>query len=82
MPLEPARALIVKGRLERRRKRKRNAAASLGQAVDICDAIGAQLWAQQARSELARRATRAEGDALTATEAQVARLAASGADQP
>ncbi len=78
MPLDLARALIVKGQLERRRKHRRHAAASLGTALDICERIGARLWAERARSELARLGARADGDALTATEAQVARLAASG----
>jgi DNA-binding CsgD family transcriptional regulator len=78
VPLEVARTLIVRGQLQRRRKQKRAARDSLEQAVAICDAIGATLWAQRARSELARIHGVAEHGELTASEARVAELAASG----
>jgi DNA-binding NarL/FixJ family response regulator len=78
VPLELARTLIVKGQLERRRKHKRHAQASLGRAVEICEHTGATLWAQRARSELARLGRVRDPDELTATEARVATLAASG----
>ena len=54
MPLESARTLIVKGQLERRRKQKRAASESLGRALELCEAMGATLWAERARAELAR----------------------------
>jgi DNA-binding CsgD family transcriptional regulator len=78
IPLELARTLIVKGQLERRRKHKRHARASLDRAVEICEHIGATVWAQRARSELARLGRVDDPDELTATEARVAALAASG----
>ncbi len=78
VPLDLARALIVKGQLERRRKHKRQARASLDRAVEICERIGATVWAERARRELSRLGRVRDPDELTATEAQVARLAASG----
>jgi DNA-binding CsgD family transcriptional regulator len=82
VPLELARTLIVKGQLERRRKHKRHAQASLGRAVAICEHIGATLWAQRARSELDRLGRVRDPDELTATETRIAGLAASGLKQP
>jgi DNA-binding CsgD family transcriptional regulator len=78
MPLELARALIVRGQLERRRKHKRESGESLRRALQMCEDIGARLWAQRARTELARLGRQADPAALTPTESQVARLAASG----
>jgi DNA-binding CsgD family transcriptional regulator len=78
MPLEDARTLIVKGQLERRRKQKRQARESLERALELCERIGAGLWAERARSELARLGRVADRDDLTATEARVAALAATG----
>ena len=40
--------------------------------------IGAPLWVERARRELRRVGLRTEGDELTATERQVAELAATG----
>jgi DNA-binding CsgD family transcriptional regulator len=77
-PLELARTLIVKGQLERRCKRKRQAVQTLDRAVGICEEIGATLWAQRANAELARMRRGPDPDELTATEARVAALAASG----
>lgn len=79
VPLELARTLIVRGQLERRRRHKREATESLRRALTICDEIGAALWAQRASTELARLGPPAhDPGALTATETQIARLAASG----
>jgi DNA-binding CsgD family transcriptional regulator len=78
MPLENARTLIVKGQLERRRKHKRAANESLRRALELCEEIGATLWAERARAELARLGSVADADDLTATEERVARLAAAG----
>jgi DNA-binding CsgD family transcriptional regulator len=78
MPLENARTLIVKGQLQRRRKQKRAASESLRTALELCEEIGATLWADRARSELARLGRQPARDDLTATEARVAVLAASG----
>jgi DNA-binding CsgD family transcriptional regulator len=78
MRLENARTLIVKGQLERRLKQKRAAGESLRRALELCEEIGATLWAERARAELARLGSVADADDLTATEERVARLAASG----
>ncbi|MFL6132720.1 MAG: AAA family ATPase [Nocardioidaceae bacterium] len=78
MPLELARTLIVKGQLERRRKHRNESRASLAVALQICEATGARLWAQQARDELARLGPSSDVDGLTASELRVALLAASG----
>ena len=79
MPVERGRTLLLLGRVQRRRKAKRAAADALGLAAEVFERHGAVGWAARARSELARVGLRpsASGD-LTATEAAVARLAASG----
>jgi DNA-binding CsgD family transcriptional regulator/tetratricopeptide (TPR) repeat protein len=85
-PLERARCLLALGRVTRRQRRRGAAAQALEQALAGFEAAGARLWAARARDELAAlgrrtgRRTRGAGapDALTAAEARVARLAASG----
>jgi DNA-binding CsgD family transcriptional regulator len=79
MPLELGRTLLVRGQLERRLKKKSAAKESLEQALAIFDDIGAMLWVERARAELARVGLRRAGrDELTETERRVAELAASG----
>jgi DNA-binding CsgD family transcriptional regulator len=78
MPLELARTLMVKGRIERRLKRKAPARASLERAARISREVGAMLWARRAEAELARIGVRGETGTLTAGEKHVAMLAASG----
>jgi DNA-binding CsgD family transcriptional regulator len=79
LPFELGWALLVKGRLLRRSKRRRSAAATLGEALEIFERLGAPAWAEQARSELARVEPRRRApDDLTATELRVAELAAAG----
>jgi tetratricopeptide (TPR) repeat protein len=53
-PFELARTLLVKGEVERRAKQKRAARSALEQALGLFQAIGAPLWAQRAREDLAR----------------------------
>jgi DNA-binding CsgD family transcriptional regulator len=79
MPVEHARTLLVKGRLHRRTKEKSAAKEALDEAVRIFEGSGAMAWADRAREELDRVGLRprASGE-LTATESQVAELAASG----
>jgi DNA-binding CsgD family transcriptional regulator len=79
MPFERARTLLAKGRLHRRRKEKRLADEALHEALAVFDGLGARIWTQTARTELARvgRRPRAPGS-LTETERQVALLAAQG----
>ncbi len=84
MPLERARTLLGLGRALRRLKRRGEARRVFAEALSIFDAAGARTWASQARHELSRTGTpRAELDdrgagsiALSATERQVAELAA------
>ncbi len=80
MPLELARTLLIRGQIQRRRRRKRAASNSLVQALELFERSGAALWAKRAREELGRvgvlRPRARQG--LTAVERRVAELAASG----
>jgi DNA-binding NarL/FixJ family response regulator len=79
MRIEVARTLLVAGRVERRRRCKRQAAEWLGQAVESFEQAGACLWAQRARAELCRVGLRHTASSeLTPSECRVAELAASG----
>ncbi len=79
MPLETGRTWLLKGQLHRRRRGKRLAADALRQAEEVFERVGSLRWAARARREAARVGLRpAATDALTATEEQVALLAASG----
>ena len=79
MPFERARTLLAKGRLHRRRKEKRLADETLHAALAEFEALGAAVWAGQARAELARAGRRPRApDKLTETEQRVAELAAAG----
>jgi DNA-binding CsgD family transcriptional regulator len=80
MPFELARCLLNYGVVQRRAKLKRPARDTLEKANAIFESLGAELWAERTRAE-ARRigGRRAPSDgALTATEQQVAELAAAG----
>jgi DNA-binding NarL/FixJ family response regulator len=80
MPFERARTVFVKGLVERRAKQRAKARASLTEAHEAFERMGAQLWAARARDELARvsgRRPRSSGE-LTPTEQRVAELAAAG----
>jgi DNA-binding CsgD family transcriptional regulator len=79
LPFELGRTLLVRGAVERRAKRKREARETLTKAVEIFDGLGAALWAEKTRAELARIGGRAPSPVdLTATEARVAELVAAG----
>jgi DNA-binding CsgD family transcriptional regulator len=79
MPFEQGRTLLLQGRALRRRKRWGAARAALSTALERFDQTEAPLWAQMARAELARAGERsADRFELTATERQVAELAAAG----
>jgi ATP/maltotriose-dependent transcriptional regulator MalT len=79
MPFERARTLLLLGQLQRRRRKKEPAAAALGEAVRIFEQLGAVLWADRARAELARVGPGGNaGSELTPTEQLVAGLAAGG----
>lgn len=76
---ERGRALLAKGQVERRAKRKAPARASLQAAAEIFDRLGASIWADRVRADLSRVGGRAPSPTgLTDTERQVAQLAARG----
>jgi DNA-binding CsgD family transcriptional regulator len=68
----------VLGTLNRRTRRKAAARAALQEALDDLEAMGARLWAERARAELARIGGRAPAGGLTPTEERVAELVAEG----
>ncbi|PRC44818.1 hypothetical protein C6A85_98295, partial [Mycobacterium sp. ITM-2017-0098] len=79
MPFERARTLLLLGQLQRRRRLKDVAAATLREALGTFESMGATLWAQRARGELARTNVSRSGDlALTPSEHRTAELAAAG----
>lgn len=79
LPFELGRTLLVRGVVERRAKRKREARDTLTKALEVFEGLGAALWADKARAELARIGGRAPSSlALTPTEEKVAALVASG----
>lgn len=79
MPFERGRTLLVLGTIRRRAKQKRAAREALKEALAIFEQLGAPLWAEKARAELARiGGRRAVPGELTEAEARVARLAAAG----
>jgi DNA-binding CsgD family transcriptional regulator len=78
LPFDLARALLVRGRLQRRAKQKRAAAETLREALGIFERLAAPAFEAQARTELDRVGLRHSPDELTATERRVAELAAEG----
>jgi DNA-binding CsgD family transcriptional regulator len=78
-PFELARTLLVKGEVERRAKQKRAARATLEQALGLFQALGAPLWAQRARDDLARvGGAMPPSSELTPTEQRIAQLVGEG----
>ncbi len=79
MPFETARTQLLLGQLQRRRRRRQDAAVSLREALDAFERLGAPLWAARARADLDRLGSpRGDGQQLTAAEQRTARLAAAG----
>jgi len=79
LPLELGWTWLTKGRLHRRAKQRRAAADAFAQAAEIFERLGAEAWAERARTELAVVGPRRRApDELTATERRVAELAAAG----
>jgi DNA-binding CsgD family transcriptional regulator len=79
MPFARARTLLAQGVALRRANRRRAARASLDEALEVFNRLGARLWADRTRGELARIGGRAPSpDGLTATEERVAALVAHG----
>ena len=78
-PLERGRTLLCLGTVRRQVQQKRLAREALEQALAIFEELGARLWADKARAELARISGRAPAsEELTETERRVAELAAQG----
>ena len=77
-PFEHARAVLLKGEAERRAKRKVRARQDLEHAVRLFDELGAVVWAERARTELARVGGSAAGGDLSPTEWRIAELVAGG----
>ncbi len=78
-PFERARTLLALGSTHRRARHKRAAREALDESLDIFEGLGAVLWAEKARAELARIGGRAPSpDTLTPTERRVAALVAQG----
>jgi DNA-binding CsgD family transcriptional regulator len=78
-PFEHARALLALGAAQRRAKRRREARATLEDALAAFERLGTALWAERARAELQRISGRAATPgALTPAEARIAALVAEG----
>ncbi len=79
LPLDRGRTLLALGATQRRMKRRREARATLEEALALFERIGAALWAERARAELKRISGRAATPgALTPAEERVAALVAEG----
>lgn len=79
LPIDFARALLIKGQIHRRRKERKAARPALERAFELFVEMGMPLWSARAQADLDRlggRTTRAFE--LTPTEDRVARLAAAG----
>jgi DNA-binding CsgD family transcriptional regulator len=79
MPFERARTLLVLGQLQRRQRHRTSALETVQRAATEFEAIGAALWAEQARRTANRIDPRSHPDQLlTASEYEIAELVASG----
>jgi DNA-binding CsgD family transcriptional regulator len=82
-PFELGRALLAEGTVLRRARRIAEARAALTRSLSLFDELGAALWAQRARRELARLGGRpGQTGELTPTEQQIAELVAGGRSNP
>ena len=79
MPFSRARTRLVHGQVLRRLGERRAARNALEQARSTFEELGAPLWVERAREELARvPSRRSSGSALTPAESRVAELVAAG----
>jgi DNA-binding CsgD family transcriptional regulator len=79
VPFPRGRTLLVKGQIARRARKWGTARAALEASVDVFEQLGAALWAERARDELARVGGRpASPVELTEGERQIAELVADG----
>ena len=78
-PFHHARTLLALGRTQRRAKKRGAARTTLEDALARFEGLGAPLWAEQTRAELARISGRAPSRGeLTGAEQRIARLVAQG----
>ena len=78
-PFQLARTLLAQGVTQRRAKQRGAARGTLEQALASFERLGAPLWAEKARSELARIGGRSPSrDELTEAERRIAALVAEG----
>jgi DNA-binding CsgD family transcriptional regulator len=78
-PFQHSRTLLALGTTQRRAKRRGAARTTLEQALAGFEQLGAPLWAEKTRAELARIGGRAPArGALTASEGRIAALVAEG----
>jgi DNA-binding SARP family transcriptional activator/DNA-binding CsgD family transcriptional regulator len=79
LPFERARTLLALGIAQRKGKQRGSARKTLEQALASFNGLGASLWSERTRRELARIGGRAPSRGeLTATERRVAELVAEG----
>ena len=78
-PFSRARTLLALGRTQRRAKKRAAARITLQDALNRFETLGAPLWAEQTRTELARIGGRAPSrNDLTQAERRIANLVAEG----
>jgi DNA-binding CsgD family transcriptional regulator len=78
-PFELGKTLLVLGRARRRANRRKAARETLQNALQTFETLGAALWAEKVRAELARIGGRAPSEGrLTPVEERVAALVAEG----
>ena len=78
-PFEHGRTLLALGATQRRAKKRAAARATLEEALTVFEQLGAPLWAEKARTELARIGGRAPSRGeLTEAERRIAELVAEG----
>jgi DNA-binding NarL/FixJ family response regulator len=78
-PFDRGRTLLALGATQRRARKLKQAREKLQDALAIFEQLGAKLWAERARAELARIGGRAgSSDGLTPSEQRIAQLVAEG----
>jgi DNA-binding CsgD family transcriptional regulator/tetratricopeptide (TPR) repeat protein len=79
MPFELGRTLLVRGVVRRRMRRRAAAREALEESLGVFERLGAGLWAQKARAEIARIGVRTQAQTgLTPIEQRIAALVAEG----
>jgi len=77
-PFDRARTLLAIGQVQRRRRERRASKEAFEAALEAFVVLGAPLWVQRARSDLARVGLRRTAPDLTEGERRVAELVAGG----